>query len=191
MVGSSVSGSTYWKATWPFSKSCLAICSLTTNLPSPWLTGMVCSSPTDIPLSQGELVVDTLVVTICETWRLMSLRKRVGDSRVTSPSFPKGSSPDLTRAWKPLHIPRIRPSLSRRRPIAAATVALHRTFAMNFPLPSGSSPAEKPPESMSIWQESMQAAISSIESKTSLSERFLNTDVVTLAPAFLNALAVS
>ena len=184
-------GSTYWKATWPFANSSRAISSLTTNLPSPWLTGMVCSSPMDIPRSQGEFVVATLVVTICETCRLMSLRNRVGECLSTFPPVPYGSSPDLTRAWNPLHIPRISPSRATSLSMADLISSLFRTLAMNLPLPSGSSPAENPPESIRIWQLSMFSRISAMESKTSWSVRFLNTVVLTSAPAFLNALAVS
>ena len=72
-----------------------------------------------------------------------------------------------------------------------ATFGLPRTLAMNLPLPSGSSPAENPPESMSIWQVRIPAAISSIESKTSLSDRLRNTVMRTSAPALRKALAES
>ena len=57
-------------------------------MPSPWLTAMLCRSPTENELSHGEAVEATRVVTICETWRLMSLRKSVGESFVTQPSRP-------------------------------------------------------------------------------------------------------
>ena len=49
---------------------------------------MLCRSPTENELSHGEAVEATRVVTICETWRLMSLRKSVGESFVTQPSRP-------------------------------------------------------------------------------------------------------
>jgi len=80
--------STYWKATWPLAKSSRASSSLTTNLPSPWLTAIEWISPGRNPASHGEAVAATRVETICEMWRLMSLRKSVGDSRVTIPSRP-------------------------------------------------------------------------------------------------------
>ena len=50
------------------------------------------------------------------------------------------------RAWKPLHMPRIRPSRrSRRSAIFSDTAGFLNVVAMNLPEPSGSSPPEKPP----------------------------------------------
>ena len=75
--------------------------------------------------------------------------------------------------------------------MACATRALLSTLAMNLPLPSGSSPAEKPPESIRIWQPSMAAPISSMERRTSSPVRLRNTPNCTSAPALRKALAVS
>ena len=190
MTSSSI-GSTYWKATWPLANSSFASSSFTTNLPSPWLTAMVCRSPILKLESQGELTVETLVVTICETWRLISFLNNVGESFVTIPRRPYGRRPDLTSAWKPLQIPRISPPLSRSLCISSAISLLFSTLAMNLPLPSGSSPAENPPHRASIWHSDMFFFISAMERKISSLLRLQKVVILTSAPALRKALAVS
>ena len=62
---------------------------------------------------------------------------------------------------------------------------------MNLPLPSGSSPAEKPPLSTKMWHLSIMLFMRSIEAKISSAVRSQNTLVTTFAPARSNCLAVS
>ena len=183
--------SQYWKATWPFSNSARAISSLTTNLPSPWLTAIWCTSPTWNDESHGEATVAMRVRTRREMWRLMLLRYNVGDSGVTSPILPYGSSPDLTKAWKPLQMPRINPLRVNRSSTAAFTLTLFNTLAMNLPLPSGSSPKLKPPLNAKIWDWRMASDNSSSDWLISASLRLRNTKMRVSAPASSKALAVS
>ena len=145
------SRSTYWVATCPFSNSSLATSSLTTNLPSPCDMAMLWQSFGVKLDNQGDLLLVTFVVAICETWRLMLLRNKVGEASFSSSILPYGNKPLLINAWNPLQIPRIRPSLSNNVWTASFTNGLLKTFAINLPLPSGSSPLEKPPTSIKIW----------------------------------------
>ena len=191
MVASPVNGSAYWNATWPEAKRRLAISSPTTNFPSPWLTATVWSCPGVKPLSQGDETDATLVVTIWDTCRLMSLRKRVGESTVTFPALPNGSRPLFTSAWKPLQIPSTRPPRESSDSTAAATEALHSTEAMNLPLPSGSSPRENPPDSISMCERDRLLQNRPMESITSCPVRFRKTSDITVAPASRKALAES
>ena len=75
--------------------------------------------------------------------------------------------------------------------MAAPTRALLMTSAMNLPLPSGSSPEEKPPQNARIWLSSIRFASVSMEESTSAGVRFLNTYGRTSAPALRKAFAVS
>ena len=64
-------------------------------------------------------------------------------------------------AWKPLQMPKARPSRwFSRRLTASATAGLRKKEAMNFAEPSGSSPPEKPPGSIKIcaWSSSFTSA---------------------------------
>ena len=84
-------------------------------------------------------------------WRPMSLKVRVGWPAAGSRISPYGTRPVFIRAWKPLQMPRMRPSRFWMRSMtASATCGLRRTVAMNLPDPSGSSPAENPPGIMRI-----------------------------------------
>lgn len=142
--------------------------------------------------SQGDLLETTLVYTILEMWRLTVLKVRVGESAVCPAISPKGTSPSLIRAWKPLQIPRQRPSRSFTSFMTASLIfAFWKAVAKNLALPSGSSPAEKPPGNMMIWASLMAFSNSSTESLISSALRFLNTLVTTLAPARSKALALS
>lgn len=62
---------------------------------------------------------------------------------------------------------------------------------MNLPLPSGSSPAEKPPQSTKIWHAAIASFIRRIESKIASAVRLQNTSLRTSAPARRKAFAVS
>ena len=76
----------------------------------------------------------------------MLLKVSVGQLSSVSIIFPNGRSPSFIRAWKPLQIPHIRPSLlSRRSPTADLTASPLKNAVINLPEPSGSSPPEKPP----------------------------------------------
>ena len=62
---------------------------------------------------------------------------------------------------------------------------------MNLPEPSGSSPPEKPPGSITIWLLSISFTILSMVSLMAAGERFLTTSIEGSAPAFSKARAVS
>ena len=70
-------------------------------------------------------------------------------------------------------------------------MGLRNAVAINLPLPSGSSPPEKPPGNAIICELSISAFIASIDFSISLEELFLTTNVFTFAPAFSKAFAVS
>ena len=75
---------------------------------------------------------------------------RVGESSVTIPNCPYGNNPDLINAWNPLQIPKINPSRSNNPSILSRTCSFIKTDVINFPDPSGSSPALNPPDSIKI-----------------------------------------
>ena len=127
-----------------------------------------------------------------EMWRLMVLKVSVGESSVWPVIFPKGTSPSLMRAWKPLQMPRHRPSRSSTSFVTASLIfAFWKAVAKNLALPSGSSPAEKPPGNMMIWAWLMAFSNSSTDSRMSAAVRLRNTFVTTSAPARSNAFALS
>ena len=96
------------------------------------------------------------------------------------------------RAWKPLHIPSTRPSLSFISLLISSVIAAFlKAVAKNLAEPSGSSPALKPPGNMIICAFLISSANSCAESRISSAERFLNTLVTTSAPARSNALVLS
>ena len=64
-------------------------------------------------------------------------------------------------------------------------------MAMNLPEPSGSSPPENPPGSITIWLVSISLTILSIVSLISAGVRLFTTRIDASAPAFSNARAVS
>ena len=63
--------------------------------------------------------------------------------------------------------------------------------AINFPLPSGSSPPEKPPGKAMMFARPIAAAIAFTLSSISEAERFLTTTISGSAPARRNYRAVS
>ena len=77
---------------------------------------------------------------------------------------PKGTRPSFTSAWKPLQMPSMRPSraCSRSR-TASVTSGARKNAVMNFAEPSGSSPPEKPPGIMTIWDARMSRASSAVD----------------------------
>ena len=122
----------------------------------------------------------------------MVLNVRVGDSAVCPVISPKGTSPNLISAWKPLQIPSARPSLSCKSFVTASLIlAFWKAVAKNLADPSGSSPAEKPPGNMIICAWEIAFSKASTDSLMSSALRFLNTLVTTLAPARSNALVLS
>lgn len=122
----------------------------------------------------------------------MSLNVSVGWPADGWRNSPYGTRPVLMSAWKPLQMPRMRPSRFWMRSMtASATCGLRRTVAMNLPEPSGSSPAEKPPGIMRICDSLICWASSVRDSSTCLEVRFLKTEMVAFAPASLNILAES
>ena len=68
---------------------------------------------------------------------------------------------------------------------------LRSAVAMNLPEPSGSSPAEKPPGSMTICAFSMPFTIASTDSSMPLAVRLRKMKVSTSAPARRKAFALS
>ena len=122
----------------------------------------------------------------------MVLKVRVGDCSVCPTISPYGTSPSLISAWKPLQIPRARPSLSFNSRITASLIfAFWNAVAKNLAEPSGSSPAENPPGNIIIWAWSMAFSKVSTESRISAASRFLNTLVMTFAPARSKAFVLS
>ena len=101
---------------------------------------------------------------------------------------PYGSNPNLISAWNPLQIPIIKPSLlSNKSLIAAFNLGFLKTVAINLPEPSGSSPAENPPGSITILARLMAFSNSSIDVFNISSVLFLINTSSTLAPAFSKA----
>ena len=150
----------------------------------------------DSPPQQAQgLKSDTIFVrTKRETCLPTVLNVNVGES--SSPDgaviFPKGTRPVFINAWKPLQIPRMSPSLSSTKPIMqAATLCSRITLAMNLAEPSGSSPAEKPPENARISARFIHLQSSSRDFSSSCLLRFLITTNRVSAPDNLKALAIS
>ena len=77
--------------------------------------------------SQGDLLDVMRVFAICDTCLLILLRNNVGESAFSFSMSPYGNRPDLINAWKPLQIPRIRPSFASSVCTAAATFGLLNT----------------------------------------------------------------
>ena len=89
-------------------------------------------------------------------------------------------------------MPSIRPSRwNSRRRTASVTAGERKKEAMNLALPSGSSPPEKPPGSMTIWEASMAFTRASQLAVTSAGVRLRMTRISGSAPAARKALAVS
>ena len=115
-------------------------------------------------LSHGDDVVKAFVLTILATCLAILLYVNVGSSSSMSLILPKGNNPVLTKAWKPLHIPRIKPSFSSSKySTASLTFVFLSTLAINLPDPSGSSDNEKPPGINKIWLYLIFFAKSSID----------------------------
>ncbi len=96
------------------------------------------------------------------------------------------------RAWNPLHIPSIRPSLFLRRSITASlSIGFLNTEVMNFPEPSGSSPALNPPGIAIICDSLILSAICFIDSSILILLKFLNTNISASPPALSKTFAVS
>ena len=90
----------------------------------------------------------------------------------------------MISAWKPLQIPITSPSLSFKSfSVSSFNTALRNTAAINLAEPSGSSPAEKPPGNMMIWDFLISSLNISTDSRMSEAVRFLNTLCFTSAPA--------
>ena len=122
----------------------------------------------------------------------MVLKVSVGESSFCPTISPYGTRPSLISAWNPLQIPSARPSLSFKSFITASFIfAFWNAVAKNFALPSGSSPAEKPPGNIIICAFSISFSNASTDALISSAVKFLNTLVITLAPAFSNALVES
>ena len=122
----------------------------------------------------------------------MVLNVKVGIVSSISLISPYGNNPNFTNAWNPLQIPNINPSFSYRCLwIKSFSFGFLKILLMNFPEPSGSSPALNPPGNMMICAFSISFANNSIESCISCGFKFLNTTVLTLAPASSNAFAES
>ena len=162
------------------------------NLPSPCEIGTFTMSPTLFRVSQGERSEQTRVLTILDWWRAMVLYVRVGAFSSASTMSPTVTRPSLMSAWKPLQMPAIRPSrrLSRSR-TASVTLAPRKKEVMNLPLPSGSSPPEKPPGMKTISASRTFLANSSADSATAAGVRLLMTKISASMPARLAAFAVS
>ena len=162
-----------------------------TTLPSPCDIGMACISPSFIPISHGELFEIIFVITIFDICLFILLNVNVGESSFSSLTSPYGRSPDFIRAWNPLQIPSIRPSLLRSLSIASFTLPFFRTATINFADPSGSSPALNPPGSISICEFSISLTNPSIEFNIFSCVRLLNTPILAIPPSLLNALSRS
>ena len=106
--------------------------------------------------------------------------------------LPNGTSPSFTSAWKPLQMPRMRPSrllISSMMPSAALLLRIKE--AMSFAEPSGSSPPEKPPGMNRIWDCASLSEKAFTESSMLFALRLLITSISGSAPARRIALAES
>jgi len=116
----------------------------------------------------------------------------VGESGCCPVISPLGTRPSLIRAWNPLQIPSASPSRSFNNFSTASFIfAFLNAVAKNFADPSGSSPALNPPGNMMICDCSIAFSNTSTESTISDALIFLNTFVITFAPALSNAFALS
>ena len=116
----------------------------------------------------------------------------VGDFAFCSTILPSGTSPNFIRAWNPLQIPSASPSrLFNRSMTASFNFSFLNAVAKNFADPSGSSPALNPPGNMMIWDSLIAFSKTSTESRIPCASKFLNTFVITFAPARSNAFAES
>ena len=105
---------------------------------------------------------------------------------------PYGNSPSLINAWKPLQTPRTKPSrLYSKDSKASAKAGLRNKVAINFPDPSGSSPALKPPGNIIICACPMRFFISSMESSKACGVSLRIIKVSVTAPAASKASAES
>lgn len=104
---------------------------------------------------------------------------------------PKGTSPNLIRAWNPLQIPSISQSRLFRDSITSSEIAgFRKTAVINFADPSGSSPPLNPPGSMMIWLCLIFFCQLSMDSFSSCSVRLRSTNISS-SPAFRKALSES
>ena len=81
--------------------------------------------------------------------------------------------------------------MSRSSDTASLTCGLRKKEVMNFALPSGSSPPEKPPGIIIICAFAIALANAATDSSICALVRFLMTKISASAPAFSNARAVS
>ena len=75
--------------------------------------------------------------------------------------------------------------------MAFISFSLRKRAEINLPLPSGSSPAEKPPGNMTICAEAIRRLISSTDSFNSPASLFRKMKISVSAPARSKALALS
>jgi len=122
----------------------------------------------------------------------MVLNVKVGACGLGSVILPYGTRPNLINAWNPLQIPNIKPSRCSKRLLTASLIfGLRKVVAINLPEPSGSSPPEKPPGSITICASLILRTISSIVSSISFGVKFFTTKISAIAPARSKARAVS
>ena len=122
----------------------------------------------------------------------MVLKVSVGEFSSSGRISPYGTSPNLISAWKPLQIPSISPSrLCSKLLTASAIRGFRNMVAMNLPLPSGSSPALKPPGSMMIWDSLIPFTMAWIVSSIAWAVRLRMIKILLSAPARSKARAVS
>ena len=98
----------------------------------------------------------------------------------------------MISAWKPLQIPAIKPSRSFNSLWTSSVInGLRKNAVMNLPLPSGSSPPEKPPGTKTIWLSRSSLANAFTLSAMSRADRLRMTMIFGSAPAHESARAVS
>ena len=125
-------------------------------------------------------------------WRPIVLYVNVGESSFCPTICPYGTRPSLINAWNPLQIPRASPSRSLSNFSTASVIfAFWNAVAKNFAEPSGSSPALNPPGNIIIWAWEIAFSNSSTDSRIPVASKFLNTFVMTLAPALSKAFLLS
>ena len=94
-------------------------------------------------------------------------------------------------AWKPLQTPNTKPPFSNKLCTASLIYLLFKTFTIYFALPSGSSPALKPPLNINIWDWCIAAIIFSMDCSIKASFKVLKLIVSTIAPSVSKACLVS
>ena len=125
-------------------------------------------------------------------WRPILLKVKVGESLIKSRISPYGTKPSLISAWKPLQIPSIKPSrFSNKSLIASLIRGLRNIVAINLPLPSGSSPALKPPGIITICELLIYLTIASTDSSIAAAVKLRTIKVLASAPAASKARALS